>query len=93
MLTISDSLIVNNHLDGYGSNRGGGIAADSNVTLIIRRSEIADNTSLGARDPSRTYGGGIFLQSGFLTIEDSQITRTTSPRASGRLTDLAIGVG
>jgi hypothetical protein len=71
-LTISDSLIDDNHASGTGS--GGGIY--NTGALEVDRSTISDNSALSS-------GGAIFNQGGSVTVHSSTITGNQAQQAGG----------
>ena len=75
-LTINNSAIISNTIDGLIGRRGGGIMVHTNTALTLTNSTIAHNESQG--------GGGIYASGGTTVyIEDSTISHNQSVSVDG----------
>jgi hypothetical protein len=71
--TLVDSVVRRNgfDVDGYG-----GVRVSGSSTLVVRNTDIVDNRSA-------TFGGGVLMDSGSVTLEDSRELRNVADAEGG----------
>jgi hypothetical protein len=67
-LTVEDSLIVANNLEGEDAD-GAGIASEDSTSLTLRNTVVSDNRGVS----SRSFGGGVYVSGAALTVEGGSI--------------------
>jgi hypothetical protein len=72
-LTVEDSLIVANKLEG-GKADGAGVASESSAGLTLRNTVVSDNRSKS----ERSFGGGVYVRGAPLTVEGGSIKGNTA---------------
>jgi CSLREA domain-containing protein len=76
-VTVGKSLISNNLARGINQSVGGGISSYG-ATLTIKGSTLAMNSALGVGVDATSWGGGIWLNGGFVTVEKSTISNNVA---------------
>ena len=76
-VTVGKSIISNNLARGINQSVGGGISSYG-ATLTIKGSTLAMNSALGVGVDATSWGGGIWLNGGFVTVEKSTISNNVA---------------
>jgi Ca2+-binding RTX toxin-like protein len=81
-LTLSNAVVTGNYAGGPSSlGSGGGVFSED--TTVIQNSIVSGNTATGGSDPKYSYGGGIEIDSGTLTLTDSEVSDNDSQKGGG----------